>query len=71
MVRTDGRVARRRAETRRAKANAPFPEWRGPSRTLAIVGARSLPLGDGGPTPFLRERFEAPGCEGNVRVLWP
>ena len=63
MVGPGGPVARRRAETLSAEAKAPFLNG----------GGRVVPLRSWGgvPTPFLRGRFEAPGCEGNVRVLWP
>ena len=60
------------ADGRSAEAEAPFPERRGPSGTLASVGERSLPGGgesQGAPRPFIKNASRPPDVKETPRCF--
>lgn len=60
------------ADGRSAEAEAPFPERRGPSGTLASVGERSLPQGgesQGAPRPFIKNASRPPDVKETPRCF--
>lgn len=60
------------ADGRSAEAEAPFPERRGPSGTLASVGERSLPEGgesQGAPRPFIKNASRPPDVKETPRCF--
>ena len=69
---TFGEDAGAGADGRSAEAEAPFPERRGPSGTLASVGERSLPEGgesQGAPRPFIKNASRPPDVKETPRCF--